>query len=120
MQLKPRIYEIELPDTDVKLYLRNPSTDDFGAFVKKLGAYTRAGDVFASVGSANPLEVSDEMKQDMKDVVMIIAHIVGEDGKLRPILMEEVNQLTIMDCLGIVKAVQDLIQPKDPIPAAAK
>lgn len=108
MKFKRRVYELELKDTELTVYLHNPRINDFQAYLQKLQAFSKIGDLFTSLKESNGQTViPDELRQDVIDLTCILAD-VKEDEQIRPITPEEVAQLSMMDCVNIVMAINSL------------
>jgi len=121
MKLKKRVYTLDLADTDLTVYLHNPSIENFDAYLKKMQGFTKLGDIFLNVKSAGAdLTIPDEVKQDIYDLIGMVTDVV-EDDKRRPISEDEIKQLSMWDCVSIVKAMDVMANAAiNPTPAAEK
>ena len=119
MKLKQRIYQLDLSDTDLSVYLHNPSVQVFDRYVQKMQSFNKVSELFAGLSSGVAVSLSDETKKDVWEIVTMVADLV-EDGKRRSLNMDEAQQLTIWDCVCIVKAMNVMTENAlNPTPAAA-
>lgn len=109
MQLKRRLYQLDLQDTDLTVYLHNPNLEHFDAYLQKVQGVQVLGAALSGLGDGKRVEITDQTKQDLSDIVVLVADVIENDER-RAILREEVAQLTGWDCMAIVQAIGAMTQ----------
>lgn len=109
MQLKRRLYQLELRDTDLTVYLHNPDLEHFDTYLQKVQGVQAIGSALSGMGEGRRVEITDQTKQDLSEIVVLVADVI-EEGQRRAILPEEVAQLTGWDCMAIVNAMGAMTQ----------
>ena len=123
MKFKKRVYQLELRDTELTVYLHNPGISDFDVYMQKLASFTKIGEMFSAMTATGaPATLPDAVKRDVFDLVSLVANIQdGESEKVRPMTHDEIDQLSIWDCMSIVTAINTAANAAaaNPTPAAA-